>query len=538
MTETIKDTADRITAFISQNYTDIETGPGSVISELLIKVAAVVQNEQYNAITQLSQGNSLALAAESTVDTYSPIMDKIAANYNTTRAGGVYVTGKLKINVSARNDYFLMKDMVFTQPGLNLSYKLIKDTRVSPSPSPNVEELQLYSDQGQYYFILDVIAAEVGPSYQVPAGTVFSPALPGAISRFVSASAYGNFLSGKAKETDKELTQKIKNTLGSTRFESPAGISNRFSQQFPSFKGLSVCGANDIEMTRAKQNILGISTFGKADVYVRTSVGLEYKNITKQGTKTATNTWQIILTNTDAPGFYNVASIIPLIPGVNLAGTLVTSSVVYGHALYPTQRNNEINSTLEARFTKYQTAVIEFTYDGLPDTAVGGTADFELHLSHQQYIADLQDMLLLDDNRLACADYLIKAVVPCMVSLKINLVKKRATDTFESLGLQDLKKDLFMYINSIPFGEKLHASNIVDICHNYPISRVDLPIDMTGVILAQDGSRITLRDNDILEIPTDIAKGVSPKTTQYFIDYYRTENNTINPIDNIGLNIA
>jgi hypothetical protein len=127
-----------------------------------------------------------------------------------------------------------------------------------------------------------------------------------------------------------------------------------------------------------------------------------------------------------------------------------------------------------------------------------------------------------------------------MVSLNIKLLKKRTTDTFESLNLQQLKKDIFLYVNSIPFGGELHASNIIDICHNYDIKRVDLPIEMKGVILCPDieSSTITLSDNDALIIPYNLEKGVTPKTTLYFIDYYRVESGVANPIDNIGLNIS
>jgi hypothetical protein len=95
-----------------------------------------------------------------------------------------------------------------------------------------------------------------------------------------------------------------------------------------------------------------------------------------------------------------------------------------------------------------------------------------------------------------------------------------------------------LYVNSIPFGEELQASSIVDICHNYNIKRVDLPIEMTGVILCPDGSTITLVDNDVLTIPTVLDKGVTPKTALYFIDYYRVVAGVVNPIDNIGLSIA
>lgn len=545
MAETIQNTADRLAAFISQNYTDIEVGPGSVISELLIKLASSILNEQYNTVSTLQQSAHISSALASSSDTYSPIMDAVASNYNVTRSTGAYVTGKIKVTVSSSTEYNLREGFIFVQPGLNLIYKLVADTRVvGTKSSTTLNEVQLFSANGLFYFILNVIAEKVGPQYQVPSGTVFSLASNGYLNKFVKAEAYGNFSSGKTVDTDKELIAKIKTSLGNSRPVSSAGIAKNFSEKFPSFQYLSVCGANDPEMARSKQNILGISTFGKADVYVRSSVGLELTHITKDATKIAENTWRMQLYNTDVPGFYTIQSIIPTSPLINLGGTLLPSSIVYGFSTYPESRNNEIisssfsQSVNNARFTKYQTATITFNYSDPANIPVNQTASFELHISNQPHIAEMQDILLSDSDRLACADYLVKAVVPCMVSLNINLIKKRTTDTYESLNIQQLKKDLFTYINTIPFGEELHASSIIDICHNYDIRRVDLPIAMEGDIICPDGSTITLKDSDVLKIPTELSKGVTPKTTAYFIDYYRIENGVTQPIDNIGLNIT
>jgi hypothetical protein len=545
MAETIQNTVDRLAAFISQNYADIEVGPGSVISELLIKLAASILNEQYNTVASLQQSAHISNALSSSNDTYSPIMDAVASNYNVSRSSGAYVTGKIKVTVSSSTEYNLRSGFVFVQPGLNLNYSLVTDTRVvGTKSSTTLNEVQLFSANGLYYFILDVIAENVGPQYQVPSGTVFSLA-PGAyLNKFVKAEAYGNFSSGKSVDTDKELIAKIKTSLGNSRPVSSAGIAKKFSEKFPSFQYLSVCGANDPEMSRSKQNVLGISTFGKADVYVRSSVGLELTHITKQATKIADNTWRVQLYNTDVPGFYAIQSIIPTSSQVNLGGTLLPTSVVYGFSIYPEARNNEIISTSynqsvsNARFTKYQTATVIFSYADPENIAINQSASFELHISNQPHIAAMQDVLLSDSDRLACADYLVKAVVPCMVSLNINLVKKRVTDTFESLNIQQLKKDLFTYINTIPFGEELHASALIDICHNYDIRRVDLPIAMEGNIICPDGTTISLKDSDVLKIPTEISRGVTPRTTAYFIDYYRVEDGVTQPIDNIGLNIA
>jgi hypothetical protein len=540
MAENIEATVERLTAFIEQNYADVEAGPGSVISELLIKLAATLHNEQYNLITQLEQGNTFLKVAESTEDTYSPIIDQLASNYNTARNAGIKVKGRIKVTIDDDNEYnFTARQIQFIQPSLNLRYFLTTDARVRLSPSPTLAETQLYRDNGLYYFILDVEAEYAGEQYQASSGTLFTVGENNFIDGFVKAEAYGNFSSGLSPETDKELVAKIKYNLGNTRFDSPAGIANRFSREFPGFQYLSVCGANDIEMTRSKQNALGISTFGKADVYVRSSIGPQVMHLKKQATKTAENTWTIDMLNHEVPGFYNIVSIIPDVVDMSLGGTLLQKTpIAYSYAYYPEKRNNELYSVIDARFTKYQTATVTLDYADPGNAEIGSNAYFLLQVNYQPNIAEMQDLLLSDTERLACADYLVKAVIPCMVSLNIQLLKKRPTDTFESLNIQQLKKDIFLYINTIPFGEELHASRIVDICHNYDIRRVDLPISMKGVILCPDGTSLPISGNDALTIPNNLAKGVTPKTTAYFIDYYRTENGQINPIDNIGLNIV
>ena len=548
MSETIQYTAERLAAFISQNYSDIETAPGSVINELLIKLAAAIQNEQYNKISELDQGNSIKAITESSVDTYSPIIDEVASNYNTVRGVGRKSIGKIKVTVSEENGYILQQySLTFNQPSLNLNYVLSTGVRVSINPKSTLQEIQLHSDNGLYYFIVDVEAEDAGTEYQVSSGTPFELGANDYVANFVKAEAYGNFSSGEAIETDKQLVAKIKNNIGNSRLESAAGIANKFRQTFTGFQTLSVCGANDAEMIRSKQNIMGISTFGKADVYVRSSLGLEFKRVLKSAKKISDTGWELTMASTDIPGFYHIKSILPKVNNVLLGGTLIVTSTVFGTSLYTNQRNNELlmssrdglpSSYNESRFTKYQTATIQFNYDGLPSVAIGDTATFEVTANYQPNVLEMQDLLLSDDYRLACADYLVKAVIPCMVSLKIKLLKKRPVDTYDSLNLQNLKKDIFTYINTIPFGAELHASNIVDICHNYGIKRVDLPITMTGIILCPDGSTITLENEDVLAIPQALEKGVTPKTTLYFIDYYKVENGETQAIDNIDLGIA
>ena len=537
MSELVQDTADRLTAFISQNYASADTAPGTVISELVVKLAASLQNQQYNKITTLSQGEAISQALNSSTDTYNSQIDLIASNYNTTRNQGTHSTGSVQVYVSTQNSYSISASLQFIQPVLGLTYQVTGAFRVSPNPNPVLKELQLFSEGNQYYFILPVIATGVGYSYQLSTGTSLAVHAPSSISGFISAKAYGNFTSALPLETDKQLISKFKKNLGSTRFESPAGIANRLAASYPTFQSLSVCGANDIEMTRSKQNALGISTFGMADVYIRNTIGSETYTAVVTGTKTANGVWQLNLDSTNyCAGFYNISSIIPNTTTLT-GGTLSITDVSYGYRTFMSQINNVITGANDARFSNYQTAAVTFTYNEVPVVSVGTTAQFIVTANYQPNVGDIQNLMLSSDERLACADYLVKAALPCFVSLHIPLVPNNPNDTFASLSLNNLKQDIFNYINTIPFGENVYASKIITLCHNYNISRVELPITLTGDILCNDGSTLTIKDSDKLQIPTNIGLGISPKTTQFFINYYNTNTGTGNVVDNIGIQL-
>lgn len=544
MAEILQETVNRLTTFISENYSEADVSPGSVLSELLIKLAAAVQNEQYNYIDSLSQGRTISQVLASETDSYSPTIDLIAANYNTSRSEGKKVTGNIKVIVSTPNTYSFVDNLTFIQPALGLRYVVTAAFDIEEEPDLANGELKLYEKNGLHYFILPVVAEEVGSEYQVSSGTTFSVVEPFFINNFVKAEAYGNFTSGAPVDTDKQLVSKFKQTLGSSRFESSAGIANRIKQQYPSFQTLSVVGANDPEMLRSKQNVLGISTFGKADVYVRTSIGPELKTAIVTGKKIQNGKWVIELDNSFCSGFYRLSSILPVVDDMSISGTLLTTNITYGYRQFIGMRNNEINNTLEARFSKYQTTRVEFSYNETPNLIVAPgqpilpTKEFEITAIYQPYIEEIQNLLISDNERFACADYLVKAVLPCFVSLDIPIVKRQSTDTYDSLRLNKLKQDIFTYINTIPFGEDLYASRIIDLCHNYDIARVDLPVVLKGDIFCNDGSIITITDTDYLSIPTNIAKGVSKMTTLYFTDYYRfDQSDELETVDNIGIKL-
>jgi len=509
MAETIDEIQLRLTQFITETSPEADVSPGSALQELVVKLAATIQNPLVNDMLDLGQANSIQSALTSDVDTQNIIIDKIASNYNTSRSEGQKSTGKIRVTVAANNNYYIREGLMFNQPQINLNYVVTQPYTVTLTPDD--DEIQLVRSGNQYYFILPVEAENGGAEYQVTDKTAFT-VVDDTLKDFVEAKAYGNFTTGQAVETDKELLARIDASLANKTLLTTSSIESRLREDYPNLKDISLVGANDAEMTRSKQNVFGISTLGMVDVYLRTSNGVETTTITKTAEKESDGLWHIDLNYEDVPGFYRVISIVPT--GEQLSGSLLlTQTFDFSTANHDVVNN--VTNLYEARFTKYQTCHVSFEYSD-PNNAT--SADFDLQISYQPNVGDIQDLFLSGQERITCADYLVKAAHPCYVT--VNLKIHRRNSNIE-LPVDKIKQDIYNYINSIPFGEDLYASEIIDICHNYDIRYVELPIGLSGEIYTNQSTVLSVTDNDVLTIPSNPEVGVSKKTTIFISDYFK-----------------
>ncbi len=514
MSESILETKLRFEQFIAETNTSADVSVGSVFNELVIKPLASLENELVNDVADVGQAKSIEEALASSVEAYNPIIDKIASNYNLVRKEGSQVTGKIKITVADDSTYFFNSGFVFNQPVIDLNY--VTEAAYTFSVNPDTTELPIYSNNGIYYFIVPVIAQEAGSKYQVSDQTGFNLEKP--ISNFVSAKAYGSFTSGANKETDKELLARLHTGLSNKTLLTTGSINNRLKELYPDLQDVSLVGVELPELTRHKQNIFGISTLGMVDVYVRTAKGLSTKSLTKAGELQADGTWLISIDREDAPGFYRVLTVVP--SDKEDIGTLPFVQT-FSYSTANLDVVNTIATTQEARFSRYQNCSLVVEY--APTAPFDG--DFKILVSYQPYIQEIQELFLSNSERIICADYLVRAAVPCYVSLALKIHRKNSTDSIDTSAI---KKDIYNYVNSLNFGDSLFASNIVDICHNYNIKRVELPMKLSGQIYTTKSTVIEISNPDVLEIPSYPTSGVTKNTTVFIIDYFRkTEDNTL-----------
>lgn len=507
MSETISDTQLRLEQFISEQSPNADLSPGSAFSELVVKNAAVLQNPIVNDLSTLSQGDNITKALASEVDTFNTVIDNVAANYDLTRGDGKKSSGKIKVKLTSSNNIYLKSGVVFTQPVLALNY--ITTAAYVISRTPSTGDIPIIAEGAQFYFILPLEAENAGAEYQLNDQMVLTP-VDFTIPNFIEAAAYGNFTTGLAEETDKELISRLHTGLANKTLLTDSSIRSYLRDTYPEFQTLSIIGPNASEMTRSKQNVFGLSTLGVADVYVRTSKGLETQQLEKIATEDAANgRWYVDLSYDDAPGFYKVLSVLPV--GLTSYGTLeYTQEISYSLAEFEVA--NKIVNSSEARFSRYQTCRIYFT---ITDTTAF-TGAVSIVVSLQPFVGEIQNTMNQTDQHIVCADYLVKAVVPCFVSVALNLKKKKASTV---LPIDKIKQDIFNYINSRDFGESVEISELINICHNYEIKSVTLPVKLTGQIYTPKSTVINISSESALEIPDLPLSGVTKRTTLFIADY-------------------
>ena len=549
--ETVAQTQTRLEAFVKDYCSQpsinlsVDLSPGSVLSELLIKLSAQLHNELKITAEVPSSIATVQAALDSTSDTYSPAIDAVASNYNVERDTGVTVSGTVKVSVAFQRSYYPGTNFQLIHPATGAVYATTRAYRaeVALSDSPGTGQLKLYKDAaGSFYFLLPVTALDTTSSAAAPHNS--SLILNGAnttLDGFVEARAFGNFSSGRPVETDRELIARFQTGLSTKGLVSAQSMEALLPVAFPSLftEGsnrkaiLSVVGATDPELNRGRNATFGITPFGLGDVYIRTSKTIEVGTYTATATCLDAITWRVDL-DSSISGFPTWFYDILTVSFTDTTGKVQTVSpvdVTFTAASNPANQlsgSSLITSADVARFSKYQVCSFllvnpQYLINGAPE--VGMTRSVQVAVTYMPSIGDIQDYMLQSSNRVVAADYLVKAVIPCVISTKI-MVERGSSKLVDVAGI---KKDIYTYVNELPFGESLAVSKLVDICHNYNVRRVDLPLKLHGSITVPTaeptGRGQSLFASDLLIIPhnpTLLKYGVSPKTTMFFINYSDT----------------
>jgi hypothetical protein len=172
---------------------------------------------------------------------------------------------------------------------------------------------------------------------------------------------------------------------------------------------------------------------------------------------------------------------------------------------------------IDAAFSRYQTGVCQFadtTTDATSLVVNTATATYSVHVTSQPAIKDVQDFWSSVDRRPPAGDMLIRAVIPCEVTVS-------AVFTYTAGASYDaaaVKAAIAAAVNSIDFTGSVPASLISQAIYaSLPATVGVSSVSLTGRLLKPDGTVTSLSSSTALTITNDYANMVSGKTVAFFL---------------------
>ena len=292
---------------------------------------------------------------------------------------------------------------------------------------------------------------------------------------------------------------------------------------FSTIQDMSIVGYGDAEMQRDQHTLFPVSTGGRCDLYLRADQKKKTITTTKSAKliqRTADGgLWQMTFAKADFPGFYEVSKIV--LQGVtteSLQGYTIKEDL-RGVDLTGTGYIPDIAASLEGVYSKYQTVAISFEDT---DTAFGDAdvetklQNYDVTIAMMPLVAEVQDFLSDRRVRSPGADILVKAAIPCDVSLGFSTQSK---DTTEVIDFTAIKTALANYVNTRGFSTSIYAGSLAGIVADLLPANVEISaIDMVGRIRKPDGVVQYITDNNVLTIPETLTAYASGRTVAFFLD--------------------
>ena len=484
---------------------NIDARPGTVINELVVKTCAGVFAGSEASFTKTLDNLDIQTAE----DEYAA---QLLKNYGLEVQSAGPGSGYMLMLSDSDEDLVIRKTVSF-QTGsytitLNRDYIGTKDH--SDVSSDIYLPLKKYNEE-LYYMLIP------GTTVQ----DVVNPILPGTalvpsqeVTGLVSAEVATPFLTTQKSRTLDDLKEEVVNGVSAKIMAGPAHIKALLEESDDiSVIDSSVVGMNDVEMLRDNKNIFGASSGGYVDVYVKTAEYAHSKEITKKAQRVSENRYSIFMNKDDAPGFYNVNSVVY---GDNTKTSDITMfSYTFGADQSDAQFKSYFPEPADARFSAYQNCVVEFDYDGIPEDV--SEPEFTVNVSYMPNIELVQDFVTDPETRAPAADYVVKAAVPVFMSIEVVVSYVITGDRPDTDAIRDKVAEV---VNSVPQGQKfLSGAEIAcAIQELYPESVVKLPVILDGFIFDNAGNIVYERSINTLVVPNLPERGVTYKTTVFMVN--------------------
>lgn len=516
----VEQTFDELNQIMQEAHPTVELTRG-VIHDLVQNFSAIYEAKAQAEVDRVTRSASLFEIEKDPTLADDNIVDRVFSNYRVARKAGVQAAGSITIVVSQDVAVTIENGLIFVANGQEFA----ADAAFIGRPTGSIlelstdRELQALGD-GTFAFTIEATAVLVGEAGNIKRGTQMVPdALP---NNFVDAFAATDFINGSDTELNAELLTRLNEGIAAKAWSNRVNISALIKETFDKILTMSIIGYGDAEMARDQHWIWPTSGGGRTDTYIRARALPQEVPLTKTATLVDVTAdggvWQFSIARDDAPGFYEVVSIRLPNMAASTNGFEPSSDArsvdLTGGGFVP-----DIVSAIEGVYSRYQTSVIKFVDTITPTTGlvVGtATASYSVSVLAMPETKEVQDFVLDRDTGPVAADNLVKAAVPCFMSINFDLRVDAAATTPDVAAISN---NLAAYVNNIGFCGQLHASALADVIHNSLVGKAAVgAIDMLGRIRRPDGIDERLRDNAFLEIPDRPEVFTTGRTVVFVLD--------------------
>lgn len=450
------------------------------------------------------------------------IVNAVLSNFRITRNPGSPAAGTAQVILNTLTAFAVPAGFTFTANGFIYTADATYNAKTSPAQVllPTDVLIAALGNTGKYAFNIQVTATTDGVAGNLSRGTQLNPtpALSAAVFKVV---AFQDFTGGTDVETNSALLTRLTNGAGEKALANRITNQALLETQFPQVTAISQVGFGDAEMFRDAHTIWPGHMGGRTDMYTRSSLQVGSVPLTKTATLVAkagpVGTWQFSLTRDDAPGFYKIGKICQ-------AGTLntggnsypVTSDVrsfnISGPGFVP-----DITATIEATYSRYSTATIQFQDTDIDASGMSigvNTRSYDIAVVALPNIGDIQTFVNQRTEQWPAGDVLIKAPVPCFVTISLTVQVSASQPAPSTTAIQNAAAEA---VNSVSFATNLTASvvtaAVIPLLSGGSVSAISL----TGSVRRPDGTLVALGPDSVaLTTPTDPANLDSANTVAYF----------------------
>ena len=523
----VTQTEQLLVQMLQDEFPSMDLGRGRVLRELLIRPAAIFYALNGANMDELRRSMSLYNLSLNPALANDDIVDSVLSNLLLTRDVGANASGQIRVIVTSNVSTPVDAGAIFTANDLNfqVTRAFVGVTSINNVVNTGSRLITARAD-GNYEFLVDVEAVATGTSYNVSEGTRFITTCT--IPRLVDLVSASDFTGGRATEDNAALAARATSGLSPRTLSGRDHIEALLWDNF-TLESLSIIGFGDNEMIRDKHNMFELSQGGKVDIYARTAAtpARTLVNVTATMLDAASNKLTVSLGRDTLDGIYDVlavyaAGVTPFQTGEQTEPTLLDSLEIVNKswAYNVTQTEDEfvpdVETADEAAFTRYRTMVLQFIDPGSSLTN-GETATYQVYLLGLPNIAEIQDFVNQRNRRGPAADYLVRAPVPAMCSVGIQIAARNVGE----VNTDAIKNAVASRVNTLGFNVgHLPGSVIVDAAQGQIASDavLELPLMLLAKLYLPDGTIRTVSGTDELRVPSNLGQAqVSARTVAWYL---------------------